>query len=191
MQQRKEGQQAILTRYKKLVRNDELNNLFGKLISKITERPSPDAQNFHGWATDQLQQQAKAFFAEFPEEISDIEALHQFRIQSKTFRYALEVLAAALDQDTVQTIYGTLTKLQNQLGRINDLSMLCQQLKERANDSRNANDERMLLKLRKRKKRRLKHEVAVLDSSINEAYLIPIKAALSKKDCVDGDHEGK
>jgi CHAD domain-containing protein len=53
-------------------------------------------------------------------EMSDVEALHAFRIQSKQVRYAMEVFAGAFDPEFRQDLYPIVESLQDRLGAIND-----------------------------------------------------------------------
>jgi CHAD domain-containing protein len=53
-------------------------------------------------------------------EMSDAEALHAFRIQSKQVRYAMEIFGGAFDADFRQQLYPIVEALQDRLGAIND-----------------------------------------------------------------------
>jgi CHAD domain-containing protein len=53
-------------------------------------------------------------------EMTDPEALHAFRIQSKQIRYAMEIFAGAFDVDFRQQLYPIVESLQDRLGAIND-----------------------------------------------------------------------
>ena len=76
--------------------------------------------SFHNWAETRLGQAADNFFAALPNQISDLSALHQFRIGGKQLRYTLELLASAFGPELREQHYPVVQELQEQLGRIND-----------------------------------------------------------------------
>jgi CHAD domain-containing protein len=53
-------------------------------------------------------------------EMTDVEALHAFRIKSKEVRYAMEIFGGAFDADFRQELYPIVESLQDRLGAIND-----------------------------------------------------------------------
>src|SRR5262249_42440970 len=52
--------------------------------------------------------------------LTDVEALHAFRIQGKQVRYAMEIFAGAFDADFRLELYPLVVSLQDRLGAIND-----------------------------------------------------------------------
>ena len=53
-------------------------------------------------------------------EMTDVEALHRFRIKSKEVRYAMEIFGGAFDTDFRRVLYPIVESLQDRLGAIND-----------------------------------------------------------------------
>jgi CHAD domain-containing protein len=53
-------------------------------------------------------------------DLQDIEKLHEFRIETKEFRYALELFVSALPKELSETFYPRVSELQEALGTIND-----------------------------------------------------------------------
>ncbi len=77
-------------------------------------------QPFRDWASRQLHATAEQFFAAMPADDSDLAALHQFRIQGKALRYAMELLAPAFGPEMRKDYYPLVEELQERLGRVND-----------------------------------------------------------------------
>src|SRR5690606_9871882 len=59
-----------------------------------------------------------------------IDALHEFRIRTKTIRYTLESLASALPESARETLYPHISALQESLGVINDHAVAVATLEE-------------------------------------------------------------
>jgi CHAD domain-containing protein len=53
-------------------------------------------------------------------DMHDIDRLHEFRIETKEFRYALELFVSALPEGLSETFYQRVSELQESLGTIND-----------------------------------------------------------------------
>jgi CHAD domain-containing protein len=60
------------------------------------------------------------FFAYKPDQLRDLETLHQFRVCGKNLRYAMEVFAGAFRRKFREELYPQVEALQEQLGKIND-----------------------------------------------------------------------
>ncbi|MGC4003746.1 MAG: CHAD domain-containing protein [Pirellulales bacterium] len=63
-------------------------------------------------------------------DLTSIDALHEFRLRTKSLRYALETLVAALPQSARETLYPRVTALQEALGEINDHAVALATLQE-------------------------------------------------------------
>ncbi len=121
---REAAQPAILDAAEKCRCDDRFVRKIGRLLEGI--RPPQDevqAQQparFRDWAGNQLAQIADDFFRVVPANGADAKALHQFRIQTKALRYAIELLAPAFSPDLRQATYPQVEELQERLGQIQD-----------------------------------------------------------------------
>jgi CHAD domain-containing protein len=105
-------------------RDDRFVRKTAKLIESIEPPEEIQARanppSFHDWAGEELERIAESFFESIPSDTSDMAALHQFRIQAKSLRYAMELLAAAFGPDLREVHYPVVEEVQERLGRIND-----------------------------------------------------------------------
>jgi CHAD domain-containing protein len=105
-------------------RNDRFVRKTAKLIASIEAPQEIQALHspprFRDWAGEQLERVAESFFESIPADTSDMAALHQFRIQAKSLRYAMELLAAAFGPELSDVHYPIVEQVQERLGRIND-----------------------------------------------------------------------
>jgi CHAD domain-containing protein len=76
--------------------------------------------SFRNWAEMRLGQAAENFFSAVPNQVTDLSALHQFRIRGKQLRYTLELLAPAFGPELRKVHYPIVEELQEQLGKVND-----------------------------------------------------------------------
>jgi CHAD domain-containing protein len=84
------------------------------------EAIDPQETNF-GWAAIHgVAESTDRFFRAAQADFSDIAKLHQFRIESKRLRYAMEVYAGAFDESFRTVLYPQVEELQERLGAIND-----------------------------------------------------------------------
>jgi CHAD domain-containing protein len=72
------------------------------------------------WTPPQLAKIAADFFDAAPRETDDIEAVHQFRIQAKALRYAIELVAPVFGSALRDKIYPVVEELQERLGKVTD-----------------------------------------------------------------------
>jgi CHAD domain-containing protein len=75
---------------------------------------------FGDWAKQRLAQIADEFFRVMPSNGADTKVLHQFRIQAKAVRYAIELLAPAFGPELRDETYPVVEELQERLGKIQD-----------------------------------------------------------------------
>ena len=105
-------------------RDDRFVRKTARLIASIEPPEEIEAQpnppRFRDWADEQLEHVAESFFESIPADSSDMAALHQFRIQAKKLRYAMELLAAAFGSELREVHYPVVEEVQERLGRIND-----------------------------------------------------------------------
>jgi CHAD domain-containing protein len=132
-------------------RDDRLVRKTAKLIESV--RPPDEIQQlcdrptFGEWAREQLGRAAEPFLADIPRGTSDLAALHQFRIQAKALRYAIELLAAAFGPELRDVQYPVIEELQERLGTINDHVAAREWLRECAIDNKNPAEKDLLCEL--------------------------------------------
>jgi CHAD domain-containing protein len=118
------AQPAILDVAEKCRRDDRFVRKIGKLLDGIRpphqQDQSQSPPRFRDWAQKQLTQTADAFFSVVPANDADAKALHQFRIQTKALRYAIELLAPAFSPELREVTYPQVEELQERLGKIQD-----------------------------------------------------------------------
>lgn len=81
-----------------------------------------DADRFEAWAQAELREAGRRFFNAMPHDMGDVAALHEFRIEAKALRYAMELLAPAFGPEMRKTHYRVVEEVQERLGEINDLA---------------------------------------------------------------------
>jgi CHAD domain-containing protein len=87
------------------------------------------------WAVARLGDVFERFVAATPADLSDIAALHRYRIRAKDLRYALEELAPALPRRLVRELQPIVTELQDRLGEVNDHAVLALRFRARVEAS--------------------------------------------------------
>jgi CHAD domain-containing protein len=121
--QRQHAQRPLLKMHAKLMRGGRLERRVGKLLKRVRagrDGGPPADCSLRQWAPGSLQAEVEAFNAAAQQELSDLEALHKFRIAGKRLRYTLELIGPAFP-DTLRTgIYPLIQDLQERLGNIND-----------------------------------------------------------------------
>lgn len=124
--QRREAQPEIVAVFEDLTENQRFHCRVGKLLERVRLRhksakvaPCPP---FGGWASKALQPVITEFFAAAPGPKHKLSELHQFRIQGKKLRYAMELLAPAFPSSFRGELYPFIEKLQGMLGQVNDHS---------------------------------------------------------------------
>jgi CHAD domain-containing protein len=75
---------------------------------------------FHDFARATVCQLWEKYAAKAQADLQDIEKLHEFRIETKEFRYALELFVSALPKELSESFYPRVSELQEALGTIND-----------------------------------------------------------------------
>jgi CHAD domain-containing protein len=121
---RAEVQPEIVRIAARLRAGDKFVRKTAKLIESV-RMPKGDSASrkppvFRDWAAEQLAGLAEEFFAAMPEDVTDMAALHQFRIQGKRLRYAMELVSSAFGPQLRKVQYPLIEQLQQRLGDIND-----------------------------------------------------------------------
>jgi CHAD domain-containing protein len=94
--------------------------LFSKIAPSENESDATPPEGLRNWAPQQLASFRSAFLELLPNGSDDIEALHQFRIRTKSLRYAIELLAPAFEPQMRDVIYPAVEKLQERIGKVTD-----------------------------------------------------------------------
>lgn len=84
---------------------------------QVEDQPQPAFREFARATVCALWQK---YAATAQADLQDIDRLHEFRIETKEFRYALELFVSALPPELSDTLYPRVSELQEALGTIND-----------------------------------------------------------------------
>lgn len=113
------AQRPVKRAYVKAKRQDFRSN--AKSLAKSAKWRGDGAEpDFGTFARAQFEPMTDRFFAAARVDMSDIEALHQLRIEGKTVRYAIDLLSSAFGGKFAKRNSTVFAKLQNKLGDIND-----------------------------------------------------------------------
>lgn len=121
--QRDAAQRPLVAIHKRLKRAGRFDRRVERMFRRIRQRESsgqPGATPFGSWAQAALRSNVADFFAEVPNDQSDLHALHAFRIQGKRLRYAIELLATAFPPLLTEELYPIIESMQTRLGELND-----------------------------------------------------------------------
>jgi CHAD domain-containing protein len=120
-ERRADAQAPIRAIHRRLVKR-RFPRRIDTLVARVRFRGGPDRQepSFACAARSNLRPLAEAFFAAGAADLSSVAALHQFRIQGKLLRYAMEVFAGAFGPALRKELYPIVEQLQERLGKIND-----------------------------------------------------------------------
>jgi CHAD domain-containing protein len=129
--QRSEAQRPILDRHERLIVNGRFARRAAMLLKRTRRRNKDGAEldlSFGEWAELRLEFAVAEFFDAAAADLTDDEALHQFRIRAKQLRYVMELLAAAFPRSFRKQLYSRIASLQDKLGAINDHRMAIAQI---------------------------------------------------------------
>ena len=141
---RQDSQRSIVELWEDLFELDRFPRRCAKMLRQVRLRgEAADAGpvRFGPWAASRIRPVMDAFFAAAGTDLSDLGAMHRFRIAGKKQRYAIELLAPASGESLRTQAYPALQNLQERLGKINDLASAQARLKrwlEQANGSQQA-----------------------------------------------------
>ena len=122
---RAQSQQPLVAIFDKMESGDRFRRQMENLLSSLRERAQSNAlrsARFGPWARANLRPYLDQFFHDGQAPLSDLGALHQFRISGKKLRYTMELLAAAFPLRFAKRLYPKIESLQERLGEINDLA---------------------------------------------------------------------
>jgi CHAD domain-containing protein/uncharacterized protein Yka (UPF0111/DUF47 family) len=128
----------------------EAGNRFQRRVTKLIDRMRTHGKEqlgirpprFGEWARVSLRPIVERFFETMPADNADEKQLHQFRIQGKRLRYAMELIAPAFPRDFQEELYPIIEELQDKLGDINDLALSIARLVESQASTIEANGHR-------------------------------------------------
>jgi CHAD domain-containing protein len=121
---RTEAQADIKNAFDAATKEGTLLQLTYDVLGRVRPRSKPDKKRrwskFAPWAEKQLHRSVKRFFKAQPAELTDVAALHQFRIEGKSLRYVMELLMPAFPAEFRDEHYPRVEAIQKKLGAIND-----------------------------------------------------------------------
>jgi len=116
---RLEAQRPIVRVHRRLCDRDFPGRV-KRMLRKIHAPRHGREATFLAWARLGLSRNIDAFFTAAAGDLNDITALHQFRIEGKLLRYALEYFGAAFGPPVREQAYPQIVQMQNLLGLVND-----------------------------------------------------------------------
>lgn len=132
-QRRRTAQEPIVRSNERLSGGQELLRLL-KTVREWIEEKQRDKRflnRFSKWARARVGPLVKKFLNRGRDDLARLPELHKFRIAGKRLRYALELVWGALDKARRKQAYQQLSRLQMELGSINDMGNLVAEI-ERA-----------------------------------------------------------
>lgn len=116
---RRDAQRPIERTYRRLLRRD-FSGRVKRMLRKIHRPRHCREATYVAWARVGLQRVVDAFFTAAAGDLNDVATLHQFRIEGKLLRYALEYFGGAFGPEVREQLYPQIEQLQSLLGLIND-----------------------------------------------------------------------
>jgi CHAD domain-containing protein len=155
---RRESQQPVVAVWRELFEHGRFPRRAVKLLRKVRWRDeAADAGpvRFGPWAQRQIQPVLEQFFLTSAADMTEVEAMHRFRIAGKKLRYAIELLAPAFAESLRTQAYPFVQELQDKLGKINDLASAQARLKRWLEHAGGAADVAYLQEMLSQEQRRL------------------------------------
>lgn len=131
LRKRKKAQKRILAGHAEYVDSGLLHSQIEKLCvasQSVTANSRLGDVSFGDWAMPILVTIVEKSLAIWPNDTSDIEKLHDLRIELKHLRYTIELAGSALDPKIKSETYPLLRSVQNVLGNINDHGVAIQNI---------------------------------------------------------------
>jgi len=146
--QREEAQAPLSETYARLKDKDFFDEVV-RLVDKIRWRESKKELSFEAAARKRLKPAYKGFHDAATSDMTEVEALHAFRIQGKRLRYVMELLAGAFEPEFKHQLYPDLGKLQDRLGDLNDHATACDRVSQWIDELDAVNGDTVLNELKK------------------------------------------
>ena len=146
-------------------RNNRLRkDMLGLMRTLRTKEIPIRRKPFFRWIKNRFRIALADFLDSEPNRLDDLRQLHHYRVRCKEMRYTLELLGDFADPQIQRKTIRHLVKLQDQLGKINDLSVACTRL-EQWQKKCGKKDARILAKQLKSERKRLNTEVERLSEN--------------------------
>lgn len=129
---RQDSQRPIVDLWKELFELGRFPRRCAKLLRKVRLRgevANAGPVTFRPWAESRIRPVIESFFTAAAADLSDVDAMHRFRIAGKKLRYAIELLAPAFGESLRTQAYPALQNMQDRLGEINDRAAAATRLK--------------------------------------------------------------
>jgi CHAD domain-containing protein len=138
--ERQQAMGPLKSLHSKLILSGEFARHKAVLLDELDSQLSdgPTVNSFEQWSRDRLRHISCRFLKAGRTPLKQLPEIHEFRIRAKQLRYALEILANQLSQNSICEINLTLVKLQKLLGELNDQAFAKQQIQslKKAADSK-------------------------------------------------------
>ena len=160
---RSKAQRKILQAYRDWGESGKLKQKIVRLWQRMTKNESARKPvDFRRWSELRLGERLDRVLQAWPPDSNDLKALHQLRIQVKSLRYTLELLASALPESIREDFYPHVEKLQSLLGRINDHDVALRRIKRWRRST--TFDEQYLNNMRAKAKKSLRKALSDFDA---------------------------
>lgn len=127
--ERKRALKRIKQTCKTLVGSGKLKKQTLQLLRSMPrEKDLTNRVSFNSWAHREFRHRADAFFHAWPCDSTNLDELHQFRIQAKDLRYVVELITSAFPRNLRDNLYPRIEAIQNELGELNDHVTACRKL---------------------------------------------------------------
>ena len=133
-------QRPLIRIHRYLNRNGRFKIRIADFTGEVRKRGKSHCKQdrrFADFARVGLQKVAVRFFTAAPVDLTDLAALHRFRIRAKELRYAIEMLAGVFPPALRERHYPLVTAIQGALGEINDFATQRLRLYKRLEDCSN------------------------------------------------------
>ncbi len=130
------GRVALGIECELLQKKKEVQKTSRRITEQLRHSSSPQELQhpFRKWARENTQPLVKKFLKRGKEDLSDLAALHRFRISIKQLRYGMELVAGAFEKSFRKKLYLQLGELQTELGEMNDRRALIVALEQALQD---------------------------------------------------------
>lgn len=144
---RRRAQRPLLDVAIEHLAEQRLKRRSAKLLKRLNTTSAEALTPYGEWCREQLRQEWGTFSSCMPEADPTPEALHDFRIEVKHFRYAMELLAAGLGPLARDQVYPLVTQLQGELGALQDHAIAREKLAHWHRDSKEPKVRELLSRL--------------------------------------------
>lgn len=176
---RVQAQQEVVEVYRLLMKKKgRFDRRVEKLLKRVRvrgKRRKSEEPTYRAWSEEYLRPRCKEFLQMVNGDLQDTESLHQFRIEGKRLRYAMELMSSAFSENMRKVAYPLLVALQDQLGKINDHASAIQRIShwiEDCDDAEQAAYLREMLKGEQQQLREAQERFSAWWSSEHQSQLL-------------------